>query len=76
MMDKDKMEYDIYFSRIAGELSTYKVSDDSTVMAAGEHSHRYTFFRIPDKLKKYLHSGWIIQNPVQNHLYPKANFHS
>ncbi len=57
MMDKDKMEYDIYFSRIAGELSTYKVSDDSTVMSAGEHSHRYTFFRIPDKLKKYLHSG-------------------
>lgn len=56
MMDKDKKEYDIYFSRIAGEQSTYKVSGDKTVMAAGEHSHRYTYFKIPDKLKKYLHS--------------------
>jgi hypothetical protein len=56
MMDKDKKEYDIYFSRIAGEKSTYKVSgDSSTVMSTGEHSDRYTYFRMPDKLKKYLH---------------------
>ena len=54
MVDKDKKEYDIYFSRIAGEMSTYKVSDASTIMSAGEHSHRYTYFKIPDKLKKYL----------------------
>ena len=56
MMDKDKKEYDIYFSRIAGEQRNYKVSCDKTVMTAGEHSHRYTYFKIPDKLKKYLHS--------------------
>jgi hypothetical protein len=55
MMDKDKKEYDIYFSRIAGEKSTYKVGSDSTVMAAGEHSHRYTHFKMPEKLQKYLH---------------------
>ncbi len=56
MVDKDMKEYDIYFSRIAGEKSTYQVSEDSSVMAAGEHSHRYTYFRIPEKLKKYLHT--------------------
>jgi len=56
MIDKDGKEYDIYFSRIAGEKSTYKVSEDQAVMSAGEHSHRYTYFKIPDELKKYLHS--------------------
>jgi hypothetical protein len=56
MMDRDHKEYDIYFSRIAGEKSTYKVAGDSTVMAAGEHSHRYTYFKMPDKFKKYFPS--------------------
>ena len=56
MMDKDRKEYDIYFSRIAGEKSTYRVAGDSSVMAAGEHSHRYTYFKMPEKLKKYLDS--------------------
>lgn len=56
MIDKDRKEYDIYFSRIAGEKSTYRVSGDAEVMAAGEHSHRYTCFKIPDRLKKYLHN--------------------
>lgn len=55
MVDKDKKEYDIYFSRIAGEMSTYKVSEDSSVMATGEHSHRYTYFKIPEEVKKFLH---------------------
>jgi len=54
MKDKDNIEYNIYFSRIAGEKSTYKVSGDSSVMAAGEHSHRYTYFKMPDELKKFL----------------------
>ena len=54
MIDKDKKEYDVYFSRIAGEQSTYKVAGDKTVMATGEHSHRYTYFKIPEELKKYL----------------------
>ncbi|MFC2116943.1 hypothetical protein ACFLTU_10735 [Bacteroidota bacterium] len=57
MIDKDGKEYDIYFSRIAGEKSTYKVAGNSTIMAAGEHSHRYTYFKIPEELKKYLHPG-------------------
>ena len=53
MIDKDRKEYDIFFSRIAGEQSTYRVSGDD-VMQAGEHSHRYTYFKIPDKVKKFL----------------------
>jgi hypothetical protein len=54
MMDRDLMEYDVYFSRIAGEKSTYQVSSERSVMAAGEHSYRYTYFRIPEKFVKYL----------------------
>jgi len=53
MIDKDNVEYDIYFSRIAGEKSTYKVSGD-TVMAAGENSSKYTYFKMSEKFKKYL----------------------
>ena len=54
MIDKDTKEYDVYFSRIAGEQSTYQVAGDQTVSATGEHSHRYTYFKIPEELKKYL----------------------
>lgn len=53
MIDRDQKEYDIYFSRIAGEESTYKVDGDS-VMATGEHADRYTYFKMSDKFKKYL----------------------
>ena len=56
MVDKDMREYDIFFSRIAGEKSTYKISGDKEVMSAGEHSHRYTYFKIPDKVRKYLNT--------------------
>ena len=56
-MDKDKKEYEIYFSRIAGEMSTYKVAEDSSVMKAGEHSHRYTYFKIPEEVRKFLHKA-------------------
>ncbi len=54
LVDMDEKEYDVYFSRIAGEKSTYQVSDNSTVTSTGEDSHRYTYFRIPEELKKYL----------------------
>jgi hypothetical protein len=56
MIDKDSKEYDIFFSRIAGEKSTYKVSGDQEVMATGEHSHRYTYFKIPEKVRKFLNT--------------------
>ena len=53
MIDRDQKEYDIYFSRIAGEQSTYQVRDD-TVMSAGEDSSKYTYFKMSDKFKKFL----------------------
>lgn len=55
MIDKKQIEHDIYFSRIAGEKSTYNVSAGK-VKATGEHSHRYTHFKMPDKLIPYLQS--------------------
>jgi hypothetical protein len=55
MIDENKNEQKIYFSRIAGEQSTYKVSEKG-ITACGEHSHRYTIFKFPDKLVKYLYS--------------------
>ena len=53
MIDKSHAEHEIYFSRIAGEKSTYQVSGDK-VQATGEHSHRYTIFKMPEELIKYL----------------------
>ena len=50
---EDEKEYKIYFSRIAGEKSTYKVHGDE-VSSTGEHAERYTFFKLADKYKKYL----------------------
>ncbi len=53
MIDQGGNEHQIYFSRIAGEKSTYQVSDEG-VRATGEHSHRYTHFKMPDQLIQYL----------------------
>ena len=53
MIDRDLKEYNIYFSRIAGEQSTYQVRDD-TVMSTGEDSSKYTYFKMSDKFKKFL----------------------
>ena len=53
MIDKDQKENDIYFSRIAGEKSTYQVMG-RTVMATGAHSSRYTYFKLSDKFKRFL----------------------
>ena len=54
MIDTDSREYDIYFSRIAGEQSTYKVKGD-TVIQAGEHASRYTYFKMSDNIRKFMH---------------------
>ena len=53
MRDNQELEHDIYFSRIMGEHSTYKVTGD-TVMATGEHSGKYTYFSMSDRFKQYL----------------------
>ena len=54
MIDETGIEHEVFFSRIAGEKSTYKVSDKG-ITACGEHSHRYTIFKMPDKLIQYLY---------------------
>ncbi len=55
MIDPDGNEQEIYFSRIAGEKSTYQVSPEG-VKATGEHSHRYTHFKMSDELIQYLNT--------------------
>ncbi|MCK4748123.1 MAG: hypothetical protein KAT15_13835 [Bacteroidales bacterium] len=55
MIDKQRNEHEIYFSRIAGEKSTYQVSEGG-VMETGEHSHRYTHFKMSDDFIQYLQS--------------------
>lgn len=52
MTDDQKVEHNIYFSRISGEKSTYQVTGD-TVIAAGEHSGRYTYFKISDNFRQF-----------------------
>jgi len=47
-VDPGGMEHEVYFSRIAGEKSTYQVSKKG-IRATGEHSYRYTHFDIRDK---------------------------
>ncbi len=55
MIDSDQKEHKVYFSRIAGEQSTYQVSDDG-IKATGEHSYRYTHFKLSDKFIHYLNT--------------------
>ena len=53
MTDQGDREHEIYFSRIAGEKSTYQVTGD-TVTATGEHSGKYTYFKMSEKYKRFL----------------------
>lgn len=48
MVDRQGIEHQVYFSRVAGEQSTYRVSDDE-VMITGVHSYRYTHFESSDQ---------------------------
>ncbi|MFO7934520.1 MAG: hypothetical protein R6U78_10605 [Bacteroidales bacterium] len=53
MIDEQGKENKIYFSRIAGEKSTYQVSEEG-VRATGEHSDRYTHFKMSDDMIRFL----------------------
>ncbi len=53
MIDQEGQENEIYFSRIAGEQSTYQVSEEG-VKATGEHSCRYTHFKMSDQVIRFL----------------------
>jgi len=52
LKDDQGKKYDIYFSQIAGEHSTYE-TDGESVHTAGEDAGKYTYFKIGDKFKKY-----------------------
>ena len=55
MTDAQHIEHEVYFSRITGERSTYK-SSEQNVMKTGEHSHRYSRFMMSDDSIQYLQS--------------------
>lgn len=48
MVDPQGREHEVYFSRIAGEKITYRVSSKG-VNVSGIHSYRYAHFKISDK---------------------------
>lgn len=52
LLTENEKTSDVYFSKIHGEQSTFLVDGD-TVTATGEHSDRYTYFKMNDKFKKY-----------------------
>jgi len=53
MIDENGKKFDVYFSQVAGEHSTYK-TDGKSVEAAGEDAGKYTYFKMEDKFKKFL----------------------
>lgn len=53
ILEENDKSYDIYFSRISGEKSTFLV-DGEKVTVTGEHSDKYTYFKMGDKFKQYL----------------------
>lgn len=53
MIDEAGKQFDVYFSQVAGEHSTYK-TDGVTVLAAGEDAGKYTYFKFEEKFKKFL----------------------
>jgi hypothetical protein len=55
MIDLGEKEHQVYFSRVAGEQITYKVSDEG-IHQTGVHSYRYTHFVMSDKHIPYLHN--------------------
>jgi len=52
MKDEDGDYYEVYFSKIAGEHTTYATTGDK-LHVEGEHAGKYTYFKIGDKFKKY-----------------------
>ena len=41
MIDENNKEYDVYFSRICGEHSTFKIREDDIIERFGENSSAY-----------------------------------
>lgn len=52
MKDEHGDLYEVYFSKIAGEHTTYATTGDK-LHIEGEHAGKYTYFKVGDKFKKY-----------------------
>jgi hypothetical protein len=52
MKDESGKYFEVYFSQIEGEHSTFE-TDGESVHRAGEDAGRYTYFKIGDKFRKY-----------------------
>lgn len=55
MLDAEGKEESVYFSRIAGKDSTYKISTGGALVT-GVHSYRYTHFRKSDERSPLMHN--------------------
>lgn len=53
VVDSKGQESEVFFSRITGEKSTYRVSSEG-VMVNGVHSYRYTHFKMTDEHSSFL----------------------
>ena len=53
MTDDKGDEYEVYFSKIKGEHSTFYTKGDE-LGTAGDDAGKYTFFKVGQKFKKYL----------------------
>ena len=54
MVDENKKEYDIYFSDIAGEKCTFKISGSQLEMKGPDASLYNKYFDLPEEDRKYL----------------------
>lgn len=53
LQEENGKEYDVYFSQVTGEHSTYETHGES-VRVTGEDAGKYTYFKLGDKFKRYL----------------------
>ena len=53
MKDGDE-SFEVYFSSLAGEKCTYKISDKSIEQIGPDANHYKQYFDVPDEDKKYL----------------------
>lgn len=53
MIDGDE-KFDIFFSSLAGEKCTYKISDKSIEQIGPNANHYKQYFDVPEEYKKYL----------------------
>jgi hypothetical protein len=53
MVDQKGNYFDVFFSKIAGEHSTYKTLGEE-LEAKGKDAGKYTYFRVGERFRKFL----------------------